>query len=141
MCFVLDRSPQNGTRWADAFWAGAVGKDGSVVLAGGSEGGFSGDSKGQRDFVVVKLDADGKELWRWQVCAHEPHRSAVLVVVVALWFVERLHCTCYLPFLRDHQQILVEFGMLCANAHTNAVWAGTVPIPCVTSKYVNVGSR
>lgn len=57
---------QDGTRWSDTFWAGVMDKDGSVVLAGGTEGDFALGSKGQRDFVVVKLDAEGKELWRWQ---------------------------------------------------------------------------
>lgn len=43
-------------------------EDGSFVLAGRAEGVWSGDSSaGGLDFVAVKLDADGQEVWRWQV--------------------------------------------------------------------------
>lgn len=43
-------------------------EDGSFVLAGHAEGVWSGDSSaGGLDFVAVKLDADGQEVWRWQV--------------------------------------------------------------------------
>lgn len=43
-------------------------EDGGYVLAGYTEGVWSGEaSAGGQDFVVVKLDADGQEVWRWQV--------------------------------------------------------------------------
>lgn len=58
---------QNGTDGRDAFPGAAMGDDGSVVLAGYTDGAFSGGSKGAEDFAAVKLSADGEELWRWQV--------------------------------------------------------------------------
>ena len=47
----------------------AVGDDDSVVLAGYTAGNWSGVHSGEfeSDFAAVKLDAEGKELWRWQV--------------------------------------------------------------------------
>lgn len=41
---------------------------GSSVLAGCTSGGRDGENGlGGDDFAVVKLDANGNELWRWQV--------------------------------------------------------------------------
>lgn len=48
--------------------ASAVGKDGSILLAGVTEASwddlFTG---GTYDFAAVKLDASGNEIWKWQV--------------------------------------------------------------------------
>lgn len=44
-----------------------TGDDGSVFLAGHTLGSFGNGNRGQEDFVVVKLDEHGVELWRWQV--------------------------------------------------------------------------
>lgn len=41
--------------------------DGSAVLSGRCEGYWNTASAGALDFAAVKLDADGNELWRWQV--------------------------------------------------------------------------
>lgn len=42
--------------------------NGSFVLAGYTTGVWSGEaSAGGEDFAAVKLDADGVEVWRWQV--------------------------------------------------------------------------
>ncbi|CAM9669973.1 unnamed protein product, partial [Sphacelaria rigidula] len=41
--------------------------EGSVVLAGRTEGDWSGASAGAMDFAVVKLARNGSEEWRWQV--------------------------------------------------------------------------
>lgn len=49
---------QVGTTAEDQFFAAAVGEDDSYVLAGQID----------FDFSVIKLDADGNELWRFQVC-------------------------------------------------------------------------
>lgn len=38
-----------------------------VVLAGRTEGDWAASNAGGTDFCVVKLDADGNELWVWQV--------------------------------------------------------------------------
>lgn len=46
-----------------------VGDDDSVVLAGHTEGEWSTTSAGYFDFAAVKVDADGEEVWRWQVSA------------------------------------------------------------------------
>lgn len=44
--------------------------DGSVILAGWSQGDWSeqGHQGGYSDFVAVKLDADGEEIWRYVLC-------------------------------------------------------------------------
>lgn len=42
--------------------------DGSFVMVGHAEGNWSdAASAGGLDFVAVALDADGNEIWRWQV--------------------------------------------------------------------------
>lgn len=45
----------------------AIGMDGSVFLAGSTGGGYGVANAGLTDFAVVKLDAEGNEIWRWQV--------------------------------------------------------------------------
>lgn len=62
-------------RWQDGTLADDVmvgitaspGIDGSVVLAGRTEGDWRSANAGAADFVVVKLARDGGEEWRWQV--------------------------------------------------------------------------
>lgn len=53
--------------WLNA--ATSAGDDGSVFLAGSTNGLWFGtkDPGVLADFVVIKLDADGKLLWGWQV--------------------------------------------------------------------------
>ena len=58
---------QDGTDEFDSVSAAVVGHDDSIVLAGYSSGSWSGIAPGGADFTAVKLDADGIELWRWQV--------------------------------------------------------------------------
>ena len=38
-----------------------------MYLVGDTFGNWSGVNEGARDFAAVKLDANGSELWRWQV--------------------------------------------------------------------------
>lgn len=45
----------------------AVAEDSSVVLAGDTTNSWAGESAGGIDLAAVKVDADGKEVWRWQV--------------------------------------------------------------------------
>lgn len=42
-------------------------EDGSVVMVGYTLGDWDGTSAGGADFAAAKLDAEGKEVWRWQV--------------------------------------------------------------------------
>lgn len=42
--------------------------DGSIILAGYTDGDWDGEVVGLSDFAAVALDEDGVELWRWQVC-------------------------------------------------------------------------
>ena len=43
-------------------------EDGSFVMGGKTTGDWSEvGSSGGSDFAAVKLDADGKEVWKWQV--------------------------------------------------------------------------
>ena len=58
---------QDGTEEYDVLWAIAVQADGSILLAGYTEGDWDGISAGGYDFIMVALSADGEELWRWQV--------------------------------------------------------------------------
>ena len=59
---------QDGTGLNDTFKAAAAsGGDGSVILAGSSSGNWSGVTLGEMDFIAIKLDSDGNEMWRWQV--------------------------------------------------------------------------
>ena len=51
----------------DYCYAVAMADDGSVVVGGYTEGDWSGDNAGDNDFVAVKLDATGEEVWVWQV--------------------------------------------------------------------------
>lgn len=44
-----------------------MGPDGSVVLAGDSDGSWSGSNLGGSDFVAVKVDGSGSTVWMWQV--------------------------------------------------------------------------
>lgn len=45
----------------------ATGGSGSVVLAGATDGWWSGSNAGDADFAAVTLDENGTEIWRWQV--------------------------------------------------------------------------
>lgn len=58
---------QDGTERTDYFTCAAVGEDGSVVLAGESAGSWNGLKKGSLDFIAIKIDSEGEEMWRWQV--------------------------------------------------------------------------
>lgn len=57
---------QIGTAALDWTQGVGVGPGGGVLLAGSTEGAFAADHAGERDMVVVSLDADGVERWRWQ---------------------------------------------------------------------------
>ena len=43
-----------------------AGPDGGMLIAGSTEGALAADHAGERDMLVVSLDAGGKERWRWQ---------------------------------------------------------------------------
>lgn len=58
---------QSGTNQQDTVYDVAIGMDGSMFLTGDTSGDWDGANKGKTDFIVIKLDADGKEMWRWQV--------------------------------------------------------------------------
>lgn len=69
---------QEGTDDSDKMHAIAMGKDGSVVLAGSTDGNWNAHpSDGTHDFAAVKLDVDGNVLWRWRVNKN-PHNTHVL---------------------------------------------------------------
>lgn len=51
----------------DEIYSVVATEDGSVILSGRTFGSFEGTSAGITDLVSIKLDADGEELWRWQV--------------------------------------------------------------------------
>ena len=65
---ILSIRPQDGTPLKDRIFASALCGDGSVVLAGYSEGDWAEANAGGSDLAAVKLDAAvGTEIWRWQV--------------------------------------------------------------------------
>ncbi|CAN0430485.1 unnamed protein product [Ectocarpus sp. 12 AP-2014] len=57
---------QDGSSGDDTLKSVAAAEDDTVVLAGYTEGSLGGDNAGETDCAVVKLDADGGVLWRWQ---------------------------------------------------------------------------
>ena len=63
---------QDGTAGEDTLKGVAIQADGSILLAGYTEGDWDGESAGERDFIMVALSADGEELWRWQVKLKSP---------------------------------------------------------------------
>ena len=72
--FVVRLRPDGSVAWATQLGTSALdwtqgvglGPDGGVLLAGSTEGSFAADNAGERDMIVVSLDADGNEQWRWQ---------------------------------------------------------------------------
>lgn len=44
-----------------------MGSDGFIYIAGYTLGDWAGTNAGDEDFAAAKLDADGNEIWRWQV--------------------------------------------------------------------------
>ena len=57
---------QIGTAALDWTQGVGLGPDGGLLLAGSTEGDFAADNAGERDMIVVSIDADGIEQWRWQ---------------------------------------------------------------------------
>ena len=72
--FVVRLQPDGSLAWAAQLGTSALdwtqgvglGPDGGVLLAGSTEGSFAADNAGERDMIVVSLDANGNERWRWQ---------------------------------------------------------------------------
>lgn len=58
---------QDGTAEDDALTSAVLTADGNIVLSGRTLGDFDGEQVGFYDAVAVKLNADGEELWRYQV--------------------------------------------------------------------------
>lgn len=72
--FVVRLSAQGEMFWVTQLGSDAldwtqgvgIGPDGGVLVAGSTEGSFAADIGDERDMIVVSLDADGEEQWRWQ---------------------------------------------------------------------------
>ena len=72
--FAVRLRPDGSVAWATQLgsaaldWTQGVGAsaDGGLLVAGSTEGSFAADHAGERDMLVVSLDADGNERWRWQ---------------------------------------------------------------------------
>ena len=58
---------QGGTGSADVGSALAMWEDGSIVLAGQTEGDWNGTNLGSIDFAAFKLKEDGTLQWKFQV--------------------------------------------------------------------------
>lgn len=65
---------QNGSDYNDEFFTAAIADDGSVVMAGHTEGNWNAanaDGPGKsRYFAAAKIDADGVLLWKWHVISY-----------------------------------------------------------------------
>jgi hypothetical protein len=57
---------QLGTAALDWTQGVGVGPEGGMLIAGSTEGSLTADHAGERDMLVVSLDAGGRERWRWQ---------------------------------------------------------------------------
>lgn len=57
---------QLGTAALDWTQGVGAGPEGGMLIAGSTEGALAADHAGERDMLVVSLDADGNERWRWQ---------------------------------------------------------------------------
>lgn len=58
---------QGGTTVADVLSTVLVDEEGSVIMAGYTSGSFLETGAGEEDYLAVKLDSDGNEIWIWQV--------------------------------------------------------------------------
>lgn len=56
-----------GTQSFNTIFGAAMGDDGSVVLAGATNGSWNNSNDDSEDFAAIKLAADGTVRWRWQV--------------------------------------------------------------------------
>lgn len=58
---------QDGTSGEDVFRGIPMAENGSVIAVGQTGGDWDGVNAGSDDFVALRLDADGEEIWRYQV--------------------------------------------------------------------------
>ena len=58
---------KNGTENEDYARSAVIAEDGSILVAFRTDGDWDGVNVGRDDFAAVKLDANGTEIWRWQV--------------------------------------------------------------------------
>ena len=58
---------KDGTENEDYAESAVIAEDGSILVALETNGDWDGDNVGGDDFAAVKLDANGTEIWRWQV--------------------------------------------------------------------------
>lgn len=68
--------------------------DGSVVLAGSTDGNFAGTGShaGGKDFAVIKLTADGETEWTWQVTSCDVKKPEDLRMYAARAAANSLRC-------------------------------------------------
>lgn len=60
-------SLKGGTEVEDHCKGVVITDDGSVIVAGETRGDWGGINAGKMDFVAVKLNASGEQIWVWQV--------------------------------------------------------------------------
>ncbi|CAM9964478.1 unnamed protein product, partial [Laminaria digitata] len=58
---------EDGTAEEDIVKGLAMAEDGSTIIAGSTKGDWNMTNMGEHDLAVLKLDADGTLLWKWQV--------------------------------------------------------------------------
>lgn len=67
-----------------------AGADDSIVLVGATSGDWAGATAGETDFAAVKVDSNGKEVWRWQASAP----AQKINYQIHVWYIIPYICTC-----------------------------------------------
>lgn len=125
-CYCVCVSPQDGTEEDEALYGMAVGGDGSIVLVGGSPGVWTTQHEDEWDFVAVKLDANGNEVWRWQVRRCVPsaqEREDYSTVTLYGRSVRRIPVFAFEGYCElDVVYLVFEFSVLADKMHVVPVW-------------------
>ena len=100
---------QDGTAEFDFLRGVVVQANGSILLAGGTEGDWVGKNPGGNDFVMVALSADGEELWRWQVTDSLPV------------FVRSRTLSCF-PFVRICAVVVYMIKIWTHENQSESIW-------------------
>lgn len=108
---VLSSSRQGGTEKQDLILNAVMVDNGSVVLAGLTTGNWSGENAGVVDFAAVKLDAEGVEVWRWQVGGRCLDRGICFDYIQ-----EYALIYCYLLVFKNERKIRISISVvICIN--------------------------
>lgn len=89
---LVARILQEGSSSSEDILSLVMAKDGSVILTGGTYGYFTMTSGTYTpDAVAVKLDADGNEIWRWQVKRDGWTSGVLLQITISLLPIPKMY--------------------------------------------------